>query len=354
MEKNLFVIQLPANGSIYHKGFLDPGVRSVDIPQTNLSMPRFCVGPSTEYLWWYQQRDELSANRGPWHTSKDVLSAVGERELEWLQKFGCERYPREALYREFYGHQRVDPQVHIGYLLDYLKLAPHVVPRKYFCFRFGELTGIIDWEHATILPLFLQAKIPKHFQNDGDDESENFRPPKLRSNFDMLSDGEREYELEIYRRRQVHYFYVGFTDRHNKPHFNAMRKHNIVMRNRLYDTACRPWEGDNASLQAELISTLEQWEELAPEVVAPVQYSMEETKNCLARHAKQKEADLQMEQIRAFIGVNIEGWVPNGTFEEAKAKAEYIKNEMLNEVETEYERRELLEHWPFQDHEEID
>jgi hypothetical protein len=54
MEKTLFDIQFPANGSIYHKDFLEPGVRSVDIPQTNSSMLKFCVGPSTEYLWWYQ------------------------------------------------------------------------------------------------------------------------------------------------------------------------------------------------------------------------------------------------------------------------------------------------------------
>jgi hypothetical protein len=143
---------------------------------------------------------------------------------------------------------------------------------------------------------------------------------------------------------------IGITN----PHFNAMRKHSLVLRNRLYDTACRPWEGDNTSLKAELIFTLEQWGEIAPEVVAPMHYSLEETKDCLARHTKQKEADLQMDQIRTFIGVNIEGWVPNDAFEEAKAKAELIKNEMLNEAETEHERKELIEHWPFQDHEEID
>lgn len=305
------------------------------------------------------------------NTSKEVLKAVGERELEWLQKFGRERYPREALYREFYGHQKVDPQVQIGHLLDYLKLAPHIVPKEeelstptirhpdlspsnIFVSDSGEITGIIDWQHTAILPIFLQAKIPKHFQNYGDEESENFKPPKLPPNFDIMSDSEKEHEMEVYRRRQVHYFYVGFTDRHNKPHFNAMRKHNLVLRNRLYDIACRPWEGDNTSLKAELISTLEQWGEIAPEVVAPVQYSSDETKDCLDRDTKQKEADMQMEQMRAFIGVNIEGWVPNNTFEEAKAKAEYIKNEMLNEAETEHERKELLEHWPFQDHEEID
>ena len=266
----------------------------------------------------------------------------------------------------------------MDHLLNYLKLAAYLVPNSLelnsptirhpdlspsniFVSESGDITGIIDWQHATVLPIFLQAKIPKYFQNYGDEDSERFKPPRLPLNFDTLSDSKKEHEIELYRRRQVHYFYVGFTDLHNKPHFHAMGKHNLVLRNRLYDTACRPWEGDNTSLQAELIYTLEQWPEITcssdsdnSSSPPPVQYSPEEIKECLERYAKQKVADGQTEQIRGFIGVNIEGWVPNDGFEEAKEKAEYIKSEMLGEAETEEEKKELLEHWPFQDHQEID
>lgn len=260
----------------------------------------------------------------------------------------------------------------IGHLSNYLKLAPYLVPKttelnaptirhpdlspsNIFVSESGEITGVIDWQHATILPIFLQAKIPKHFQNYGDEDSESFKPPKLTPYFDTLPDSAKEEEMEIYRRRQVHFFYVGFTDRLNKPHFCAMGKHNLILRNRLYDTACRPWEGDNTSLQAELIYTLEQWSEIVPEGdKPPVQYSAEEIKECLERYAKQKVADDQIQKMRDFVGVNIEGWLPNDGFDEAKEKAEYIKNEMSGEAETEEERKELLEHWPFQDHEEID
>jgi hypothetical protein len=54
-----------------------------------------------------------------------------------------------------------------------------------------------------------------------------------------------------------------------------------------------------------------------------------------------------MQQIRDFIGVNIEGWLPNESFEDAKERAEHMKNKMLGEAEPEEERKELLEHWPF-------
>lgn len=98
----------------------------------------------------------------------------------WLQRFGEKRYPREALYRELYGHQEVDPLVQISHLLGYLKVVPHLVPKSeelnvpdirhpdlspsnIFISDSGEITGIIDWQHATALPIFLQAKIPQHF-----------------------------------------------------------------------------------------------------------------------------------------------------------------------------------------------
>ena len=290
----------------------------------------------------------------------------------WLRRFGEKRYPREPLYREFYGRQKVDPQVQINLLLDYLKVAPHLVPKaeqlnvptirhpdlspsNIFISDSGDITGIIDWQHATILPIFLQAKIPKHFQNYGDDDSENFQPPKLAEDFATITDSDKEIEMELYRRRQVHYFYVGYTSRLNKAHFHAMGKYNLVLRNQLYDTVGRPWEGDNTSLQAELIRTMAHWSEIAsPEDNPPVHYSPAEAKECLERDAKQKNADEQMQQVRDFIGINIEGWVQNEEFESAREKAKPIKNEMAEGADTEEERREFDEHWPFQDHEEID
>lgn len=212
-------------------------------------------------------------------SSTELLTAIGERETEWLYKFGKKRYPREPLYREFYGHQLVDPQDRIKHLADYLKVVPHLIPdgeelnaptirhpdlspSNIFISETGNITGIIDWQHTAALPIFLQAKIPNHFQNYGDDDSENFRRPKLAEGIDVMSESDKEVEMELYRRRQVHYFYLGNTSSRNKPHFHAMGKHNLVLRNQLYDTAARPWEGDNTSLQAQLIRTLEYWPEI--------------------------------------------------------------------------------------------
>ncbi len=88
--------------------------------------------------------------------------------------------------------------------------------------------------------------------------------------------------------------------------------------------------------------------------IPQVYYSPAEVEECFDSDAKQKHADDQMQQVRDSIGINIEGWALNEEFESAREKAKLMKSEMAEAAETEEERRELDEHWPFQDHEEID
>jgi hypothetical protein len=66
IERRLFGIQFPSSGSLFFKNSIDSDIKSVDIPEDSLKdVGRFCIGPSTEYLWWYQKRNELVVNRGP-------------------------------------------------------------------------------------------------------------------------------------------------------------------------------------------------------------------------------------------------------------------------------------------------
>ena len=248
LERRLFELQLPANGSIYYSSELGSDFESMDIT-SSLTDKRFCVGPSTEYLWWYQSRAALTKGRGPCKTllqsyllcnrltfpgasSRDVLEEAGRRESAWLKSNGKPSIPREPFYRELYGHQEVDPNQHLRSLSEYLSIAcylipddgemtrptlrhPDLSPNNLFISEIGQITGIIDWQHCVALPLFLQANIPCYFQNWGDESSETFQPPKLPEDFSRLSSTDQETEMDIYRRRQLHYFYLGFTNKKN-------------------------------------------------------------------------------------------------------------------------------------------
>lgn len=302
------------------------------------------------------------------------MRSVGERELAWLKKFANPRYPREPLYRAFYDYQEVSPDVQMKVLRDYLNLVsllvpeqarltkptirhPDLSPSNIFVSDMGEITDLIDWQHTSVLPLFLQAKIPKHFQNWGDEDSENFRAPRLPENFDDLKKSEQAAALETYRRRQMHYFYVGYTERHNKLHFEAIAKPHLVMVSKLYDTAARPWEGDNTSLKAEIIKLSRCWHDMAPSAkkrILPVNYTASGIAQCLAIDEKQQEADAQMQTLRDCFATNIDGWVSSELYEQAKARAEDVKQQMIDAADTDEERKEIEENWPFQDHIEID
>ena len=268
----------------------------------------------------------------------------------------------------------VEPDMQMRNLLNYLKVAPFIAshdpelnkpcirhpdlsPHNIFVSDSGDITGVIDWQHSVVLPIFLQAKIPKHFQNYGDEDSEDFKPPRLPDNFDSLSEAEKDAATELYRRRQVHYFYIGHTSHLNPSHFHAMGSHDLVMRNRLYDAGGRPWEDDSTSLKAELIRVSKLWHKIAsasPIKTHPVPYSDAEMEECLAIDEKQKAADAKMEAVRDSIGVSIDGWIPTGLYEEAVAKEAHIREHMMNAAETENERKDIEENWPFQDHEELD
>lgn len=84
-----------------------------------------------------------------------------------------------------------------------------------------------------------------------------------------------------------------------------------------------------------------------------VRYPESKAADCLDIGLNQQNVDAQMQQLRDFIGVNIDGWVRTESHEEAREKECYIRQQMLETAETEAERRELRKHWPFQDPDEL-
>ena len=259
----------------------------------------------------------------------------------------------------------------IKHLSDYLKLVPYLVPREeelnaptirhpdlspsnILVRDSGEIASVIDWQHATVIPLFLQAKIPKHYENWGDKNSANLQSPELPDGFDGMAEEEKERELQRYRNRVAHFLYVGMSSKYNTAHYRAMVSYSVQLRSKLYEVADTPWEGDNTSLQAQLIRTLANWDEIveSPKDTPPPRLSFgpEEKDECLERAAKQDSTHVLMRDMRNFIGIDIDGWVPSQEFEAAQKAVRLVKLDMTNEAETEDDLREIDALFPFQDH----
>jgi hypothetical protein len=191
-----------------------------------------------------------------------ALEAGARKEVAYLTSFGRPLHPFQRLRREIYDYQKQSPSEYLENLSKYLQLAPYLAtssdssltrptlrhpdlqPNNIFVSQELNITGLIDWQHCTILPLFLQCGIPDSLQNYDDSVSESLTLPELPSNFDALSDSEQFEQVLLLRQRQLHYYYVATTAKMNLVHFGALSDNLSALKRKLFDRASDPWEGD--------------------------------------------------------------------------------------------------------------
>ncbi|PVH97319.1 hypothetical protein DM02DRAFT_597827 [Periconia macrospinosa] len=370
LEAKLFNMQLPASGSIYYARDLSPGTPKIDMPG---STDGLCMGPYAALRWWFGERGNLDIDRGPHEDARRVLQAPAEKELAWIRAYGKPRFPFERAYRETFDYQKQDPAEHATSLQDYIRIAPHLVPansklnlpvlrhpdlqpNNVFVSEDFTVTGLIDWQHSLVLPTFLAAGMPSWFQNYQDEQSTSFVPPQLPSDFESMDENDRARAQEQFRRRHMHFFYLGFTQRVNAPHWHALQQETGLLKRRIYDDAGSPWEGLNTPLQMDLVRVSQNWSKIAsiqPDgttPACPIALEEQEVQKRTALDESLREVDGEMERINGILGVASDGWTSNELFEDAKERARLIREEGLHAVSDEPWLREMTErHWPFDD-----
>ncbi|KAJ7221939.1 kinase-like domain-containing protein [Mycena rebaudengoi] len=339
LEAQMMSISFPAGGSLYYAHDLEKVAGRVAIP---LKDERFCVGPDTRLPMWYGRRSQVEADRGPYKSAEAALIAA-RKELAYLEQFGQPLLPFRRERRDGYQYQEQSPLAHIENLKRYL-IASSLVPRDpalgHFCIRHPDLqqsnivvrrssdsgwqvVSLLDWQHASLLPLFLLAGVPQRLQNHAE---------------------------EVYRRRLVHYHYVTNTEEYNKPHYDALTDPMCVLRSRLFHHANNPWEGETLELKVALIRATERWETLtgggAP---CPVVFDAEDVRATTELNEVQRKADKAFAVWQDILDLGPEGWVPTQDYKEAVALCKRMKEEALTEATSEEERAEIMAHWPWDD-----
>ncbi|KXN87576.1 Importin subunit beta-1 [Leucoagaricus sp. SymC.cos] len=217
------------------------------------------------------------------------------------------------------------------------------------------VVGLFDWQHTSILPLFLLAGIPGRFQNYGDPISEFMTPPLLPESLDGLDEAAQSREKELYRRRLVHYHYVKNTEECNAPHYAALTDPIGVLRRRLFSHASDLWEGETLALKVALIQATKNWKALTGgDMPCPVVFDAEDVCRTMELEKVQREADETLEGIQKVIGFGPDGWVPTEHYEEAMAHSEQLKESALAAAESDKVRAEIAAHWPWDDMDEKD
>lgn len=302
-----------------------------------------------------------------------VLEAGARKEIAYLSAHGHDRYPFSRIRREVYGYSKQSPEIHLHDLRSFLQVAPTLAqtsdkkfdrptirhpdlqPRNIFVDKDFKITGLIDWQHSCILPLFLQAGVPKYFQTVDDESFTLLTPPKLSEDFELMDEEQQAQAAETFRQRHLQFYYMAATVRYNPVHFDALAEPFTGLKSNVFKLASNPWEGDNVLLRAALIEVMRHWPALSPEEPhCPVSYSDNEVGECLQLYDNLQEADAQLEQTSRVLGIGPEGWVPTEDYEGTKAFAAEIKRLALEDAESDLLRAQIEEHWPFDDHDEDD
>ncbi|DAA78686.1 TPA_exp: Uncharacterized protein A8136_2471 [Trichophyton benhamiae CBS 112371] len=367
IEKKLFSFPFAAHGSLYYKETLPQNLR------VNLYSPgeqgddRFCIGPVTDYMFWRGSRANFDLNRGPWQDHCQYLESIGERELEWTKKFGkplMNDFPHNALENI---PREISQDVYIDLLKKYLSLAPYILPqdptdlmnKPTLRHPEGEITCLIDWQYAAVLPLLLVAGNPPMFNNPDSEPPKDLEKPSLPPDYDTLSAEEREHADELHRQRMLFWLYMVFNGRDNKPHLTALRYPLLMPRQHLVDRAGRQWTGNFITLKGAILRVVSNWHIIlgkrAGRIECPVNFTKEEDEEFYAIEEQWFQFNILTEHLRSKLDhLSEDGWVRNESYDKVVALNKEFKEEWLARGEDDDDRFLVEKGWPFQDHEEVD
>jgi len=184
----------------------------------------------------------------------------------------------------------------------------------------------------------------------------SFVPPRLPDNFESIDEDEHARAREQFRRRHIHFYYLGFTQRINKPHWHALEQETGLLKRRIFNDASSPWEGLNTPLQMDIVRISQNWSKIAPVkpdgtvLACPIVLGEQEAQRRAALAESLHEVDSEMERINGVLGIASDGWMSNESFGSAKEKAALIKEEGLCAVSDDPWLQEMTKrHWPFDD-----
>ncbi|KAH6905620.1 hypothetical protein BKA70DRAFT_1291719 [Coprinopsis sp. MPI-PUGE-AT-0042] len=351
-------------------------VTQLEGKMTALSFPagdeRFCIGPDTKASLWYGRRQQLDLDRGPYTHVEHALVAGAHKELAYLKRFGRPLLPFRRELRPPYSFQPQQPSDHTQNLERYLSITPTLIPKDRDLHRFsiahpypdignlildrdGQIVSIIDWQHTSVLPIFLLAQQQREYVEP--DLKTMKPPPPPSGNCD--TDGHYFGQL-------MKYHYVKNSEKFNELHHRAFSDPFHALRLQLFKESCVPWKGDTLQLTGALFEAFALWDELTAGSACPTRHSQcpfefddkdARQAGIIAENMVENVEGLKEYQDLAG-GVADDGWVPVERYDNAKAVLEGAKRaaiKMGDDPEFGEESKQIvMAHWLFDDMDEED
>ncbi|EEP80854.1 predicted protein [Uncinocarpus reesii 1704] len=357
-EKKIFDIPFGHFGSVYYRNDIPSNLQqdlfaeSTD-PAMSTAYEQFCIGPTTDYMFWYGKRAEMGIDRGPCNdfppgsllsegkTPKAYLAAIGKREREWTKRHGKPRPVRFPHVVNFEGIN--SPHDHIQLLDQFMAVTPYL------------LGG--DPHSELNRPTLRHPGHPPMLQSPDHPPPQTLEKPVLPDDYDSLSAEEKSQVDELHRRRVLFYIYMVFTGGLNERHLSGMRDPRVLLTQHLVERAEKQWSGDIFSLKGALIRIAENWDYFSASLPEPVQCPIAFTKAEIDMHYEREPTWFQMNGLVEYWkselqGLSDDGWVRTEAYDDVVKKNMELKRVLLDGSDTPEEERCVQERWPFQDHEE--
>ncbi|KZF19666.1 phosphotransferase enzyme family protein [Xylona heveae TC161] len=370
IEQKMFDYKFPGYGCLYHKHDIEDEENHL-----SLQVEDFCIGPVATRQFWHDERGMMEVDRGPWTSAEDAMTAAARRELSHLRHHAKPKPRQTFLLPTDYD---IDPREHASLLSKFLQLAPFLVPaaektylqqqHNHSTLRHPDLSlanillvpgstqiaSIIDWQDATILPLFIQSGYPDFCEHDTS-RPQSLKIPTLPEEYYRMSEQEQIKTMVNFRLEEANLYYTAATGIHNKKHLNALRTiPHLGMRQYLIQQTAYPWDADVINLRAALVGITDPdiWSTGISSLPCPVSFSKEERKAAMDESSEWNESEALLSRVRSELGIDLEGGTEPENFEWAAQKNAELRLEMLRQCDV-HEREICWRNWPYKDDEDV-
>ena len=321
------------------------------------------------------QSDFLYTNK---FSGRDVLSAVRatvDRERQWIERYAVAKSPPGPFDPPLTIQQA---SAHFSLLDRFDKIAPYIIPSDpeftrptlwHTDLHFGNLfvsedalangkiviTSVIDWQHVSIAPLFLQARVPLFIRY----HTPTSLPPglaiaSLPDDFEsMENDDKKSIALDI-ELANHHKLYEIAASSENSKYYRVLSS-----RIRDFILPCigfsgRTWSGGFVPLRESLLRVITHWDSQDHvDIPCPIEFSESERLAHVADAKEWQEAEDGLVLLQSRLGVGEDGWVENERYDDAVAKNEDFKREMMEKLPEGPDRDEFMAVWPYRPEEDI-
>ncbi|KAJ5367319.1 hypothetical protein N7541_001260 [Penicillium brevicompactum] len=356
-ERELAGIRFPAFGSLYHKSSLHGSLGEHDLISLDQSVDPeglFCIGPSCDSAWSMQHSP--SVHCGPWKTTSDLGESLLNRSLLRSQHGPNTDLPA-SLNSPLEEHsitldmaKKVMPAV-----ANNPELLAQSQPTLWHTdLHMGnifvdednpaEVTGFIDWQHASINPLFLQVRWPI-FLTPPEDYQEGMVLPQLPPDYEDMDADDKEIALYNNKKATWAKAYEVASFLNDRPAWRAMQVPSPLKEFfRRGDT----WAEGILPLRETLVELFRSQQDLGFTESLLLNFNDEQ----IAAHEKEFEVCQEWHDMRNFVkkylDTDDEGWVsPEYDFTEIQSRNKVLFDYYVSKSGLNRTPDEVRGLWPF-------